>query len=93
MRKIQKLTDDDFVAYQGWESKTGGSRSAKSVAELSAMGDDELISFLNDWEDVHRDPEQWWIDVDFDGVGYRVAAANSCELQNGIWIGESGGMN
>ena len=65
----KKLTDDDFAAYQGGESKTGGSRSAKSVAELAAMGDDELISFLNEWEDVHRDPEQWWIDVDFNGLG------------------------
>jgi hypothetical protein len=63
------LTDDDFVAFHGGESKTGGSRSVKSVAELSAMGDDDLISFLNEWEDVHRDPEQWWIDIDFDGVG------------------------
>jgi hypothetical protein len=65
----KKITDDDFVAYQGGESKTGGSRSAKSVAELAAMGDGELISFLNEWEDVHRDPEQWWIDVDFNGLG------------------------
>jgi hypothetical protein len=64
-----QLTDDDFVAYHGGESKTGGSRSVKSVAELSAMEDDDLISFLNEWEDVHRDPEQWWIDIDFDGVG------------------------
>ncbi len=63
------LTDDDFVAFHAGESKTGGSRSVKSVAELAAMGDDDLISFLNEWEDVHRDPEQWWIDIDFDGVG------------------------
>ena len=65
----KKLGDDDFVAYQGGESKTGGSRSARSLTELAAMGDDELISFLNEWEDVHRDPEQWWIDIDFDGLG------------------------
>jgi hypothetical protein len=64
-----KLTDDDFVAYQGGESKTGASRSPKSVAELAALTDDELISFLNDWEDVHRDSEQWWIDIDFHGLG------------------------
>ena len=33
------------------------------------MGEDELVSFLNEWEDVHRDPEQWWVDVDFQGLG------------------------
>lgn len=65
----QALTDDDFIAYHGGESKTGASRSARSVAELAALTDDELVSFLNDWEDVHRDPEQWWIDIDFDGLG------------------------
>lgn len=63
------LSDDDFITYEGGESKTGASRSPKSVPELAAMRDDELASFLNEWEDVHRDPEQWWVDVDFHGLG------------------------
>jgi hypothetical protein len=65
----QEPTDDDYSLYSGGESKTGGSRSPKSVQELAALSDDDLVVFLNHWEDVHRDEKQWWIDVDFTGLG------------------------
>src|SRR5207248_4279972 len=25
-------------------------------------------TFLNDWAEVARDPEQWWVDIDFRGL-------------------------
>jgi hypothetical protein len=62
------LTDDDFVRYGVSESKTGASRSPTSVAELALLTDDELVSFLNDWEEVGRDPDEWWVDIDFSGL-------------------------
>lgn len=67
--KASSLTDEDFVPYSTGESKTGTSRSPRSVDELAQLSDDELIAFLNEWEDVSRDPEQWWVDIDFHGVG------------------------
>jgi hypothetical protein len=66
--KLAALTDDDFVRFSVGESKTGVSRSPKSISELASLTDDELISFLNDWEDAQRDPEQWWVDIDFAGL-------------------------
>jgi hypothetical protein len=64
----RELTDEDFIRYQGGESKTGASRSPKSTHELAVLTDDELVTFLNDWEEVGRDPEQWWVDIDFTGL-------------------------
>src|SRR5690554_2281026 len=29
------------------------------------MADEELLSLLNEWEDVHRDPDKWWVEVNF----------------------------
>ena len=62
-------TDHDYSPYPAGESKTGGSRSPKPVDELLRLNDEELLAFLNDWDNAHRDPEQWWVDIDFRGVG------------------------
>lgn len=62
------LTDEDFVRYDVGESKTGASRSPRSIAELALLTDDELIAFLNDWDDAHHDVDEWWVDIDFTGL-------------------------
>lgn len=66
--RLPALTDEDFVSYDVGESKVGASRSPKSTAELAQLTDDELIAFLNNWDDAHRDAEQWWVDIDFIGL-------------------------
>ena len=66
--RMPTLNDDDFVRYGSGESKTGASRSPKCVAELASLTNDDLISFLNTWEDSHRDPDEWWVDIDFGGL-------------------------
>lgn len=63
-----ELSDEDFIRFGVGESKTGASRSPKSVHDLATLNDDELISFLNEWEDVGRDSEHWWVDIDFTGL-------------------------
>lgn len=64
----RQLTDEDFIRYRGGESKTGATRSPKSTDELARLSDDELVVFLNEWADVGRDSEQWWVDIDFSGL-------------------------
>jgi hypothetical protein len=66
--RLPALTDEDFVRYDIGESKTGATRSPKSAAELALLSDDELIAFLNDWDDPHQDSDKWWVDVDFVGL-------------------------
>lgn len=61
--------DDDYAPYKSEGVKTGGSRSPKPIDELKAMSDDELVAFLNSWEESRRDEKEWWIDINFDGVG------------------------
>src|SRR5207248_840720 len=50
--------DDDYSPYPVGESKTGGSRGPKSVGELLEMTDGEIVTFLNEWDNAHRDPDQ-----------------------------------
>ena len=32
------------------------------------LTDDELVAFLNEWADVGRDLEEWWVDIHFTGL-------------------------
>ena len=32
------------------------------------MSDKEILSFLNEWENVHRDPDNWWVEINFEGL-------------------------
>ncbi len=61
--------DADYAPYKSEGVKTGGSRSPKPIDELKTMSDDELVAFLNSWEEARRDEKEWWIDINFDGVG------------------------
>jgi hypothetical protein len=62
------LSDEDYLRHGDGEVKTGVSRSPKTAAELLSLTDDELIAYLNDWEDAAIDPEKWWVETDFGGL-------------------------
>ncbi len=62
------VTDDDYAPYKSEGVKTGGQRSPKPADELAKMSDEEILSFLNEWENVHHDPDEWWVDINFEGI-------------------------
>ncbi len=62
------VTDDDYAPYRWEGARAGIERSPKPTDELARMSDAELISFLNEWENVQRDPDEWWVDISFAGL-------------------------
>src|SRR5207302_3594298 len=66
--KYHALSDEDYVRYGDTGVKTGISRSPKTPAELASLTDDGLTAYLNEWENAGTDPEQWWVQTDFDGL-------------------------
>jgi len=66
--KYHALSDEDYVRYGDADVKTGVSRSPKTPAELASLTDDGLIAYLNEWENAGTDPDQWWVQTDFDGL-------------------------
>ena len=62
------VTDDDYAPSKLEGARSGEERSPKPSAELEKMADEELLSFLNEWQNVHRDPEEWWVDISFAGL-------------------------
>ncbi len=62
------VTDDDYPPYRMEGVRSGEERSPKPADELKKMSDEELLSFLNEWRDVHFKSEEWWVDINFRGL-------------------------
>ena len=62
------VKDDDYAPVKSKGPKLVTERSPKSRDELEIMSDEAIVSFLNKWKNVHRDPEEWWIDINFGGL-------------------------
>ena len=54
---IRIISDDDYLAVGRPKAGFITRHSPKPVEELEEMGDEELLLYINDWEDEHRDPE------------------------------------
>ena len=62
------VSDDDYPPYRVEGVRSGEERSPKPAAELAQMSDEELLTFLNEWNNVHFNPEEWWVDINFRGL-------------------------
>ena len=62
------ITDDAYAPYRLGDVKQVEERSPKSANELDKMSDEEILSFLNEWENVDRDPDEWWVHINFEGL-------------------------
>ncbi len=51
------------------EAKMIVSTSPTPMDSLSSKTDDELIKFLNEWDNPGRKPDEWWVEIDHSGLG------------------------
>ena len=64
------VTDDDYAPYRLEGARAGEERSPKSADELARMSDEELLLFLNEWENIHHDPDDWWVEITFEALAH-----------------------
>jgi len=57
------VTDESYSPYSGVRSGAVSYRSPKSAEELGRFTDDELLFYLNDWSDEHRDKDNWLVEI------------------------------
>ena len=62
------ITDDDYEPYRSEGARWIEKRSPKTTDELARMSDEELLSFLNEWENVHRDSDERWVEITFESL-------------------------
>ena len=55
------VTDETYMSSGGSEGGTFTYRSPRSPGELSALSDEDLLDFINEWQDEHSDKDDWSI--------------------------------
>jgi hypothetical protein len=50
------------------ESRFVSSTSPISKEDLGSKSDEDLIRYLNDWNDAHHTSQEWWIEIDHRGL-------------------------
>ena len=68
VQEEKPVSDDDYPPYRMEGVRSGEERSPKPADELTRMSDEELLSFLNEWNNVHFNSEEWWVDINFRGL-------------------------
>ena len=68
MEELKPITDDSYRPYPSEGAKYIQNRSPKPIEELKKFSDEELLSFLNEWDNPHHDPDDWAIEISFEGL-------------------------
>lgn len=64
----KEVTDDSYSPYGEVRSGSVSFRSPKSIESLESYTDNELLSFLNEWNEGHRDKDDWLVEVNIPGL-------------------------
>jgi len=63
-----EISDDSYCPYSIGEGGTVSYRSPKSVEDLESLSDEELLTYLNDWDNEHHDKENWLIEINISAL-------------------------
>ncbi len=62
------VSDDSYYPYGGVTSGYVSYSSPKSLEELEGLTDEELLIYLNDWNEVHRDKDNLLVEINFSAL-------------------------
>jgi len=62
------ITDDTYLPFGRVESGYVSYRSPKSYGELEGFTDEELLTYLNDWNDVHHDKDNMFVEINYSAL-------------------------
>lgn len=55
------FSDEDYSLFQ---SGMVSYRSPSSPEDLAKLGDEELLAYINEWQEEHRDEDDWLVEID-----------------------------
>lgn len=66
--RAEEITDDSYLPYSGVTSGFVSYRSPKSAEDLERLTDEELLTYLNEWDDEHRDKDNWLVEINISAL-------------------------
>jgi hypothetical protein len=66
--QAEAVTDDSYSPYGGVSGGTVIYRSPKSAEDLESFTDEELLTYLNDWNEEHRDKDNWLVEINISAL-------------------------
>lgn len=64
----ETITDDSYPPYKIGDGGIVSYRSPKSAEDLGSFTDEELLTYLNDWNEEHRDKENWLVEINISAL-------------------------
>jgi hypothetical protein len=64
----EAVTDDSYSPYGGVTSGAVSYQSPKSIEDLDSMTDEELLTYLNDWNEEHREKDNWLVEINISAL-------------------------
>ncbi|MEH6625627.1 MAG: hypothetical protein V7739_04230 [Motiliproteus sp.] len=66
--QAEDVSDDSYSPYSSGRSGAVSYRSPKSAEDLESFMDEELLIYLNDWNDEHRDQDNWLVEINISAL-------------------------
>ena len=62
------ISDEDYMPVEPTRSGMISGHSPRSAEELVGLEDEELLSYINEWDEEHTDAEDWLVEVTVDAL-------------------------
>ena len=66
--EAETLSDEDYSPVGKFQAGTVSYRSPRSVEDLSRLSDQELLEYINEWEDEHRDRNDRLVEINISAL-------------------------
>ncbi len=66
--EADEITDETYLPFRTSEVRKVIYRSPRSSDELSKLSDEELLDYINEWQDEYHDRDDWFIKVDISAL-------------------------
>ncbi len=64
----ETFSDDDYSPFSGLKGGFVTYRSPRSLEDLARLGDEEMLEYLNEWEDRYRDKDDRLIEINIEAL-------------------------
>ena len=64
----ESITDDEFATFGEIKGGPVVQKSPRPIEDLAELPDEELLDYINEWQDSFRDPKDWLIEISFEGL-------------------------